>query len=178
MGSAQDGGEKIFRQRDFNAMDPVKFVNLSAANKPVSLGEKFNGGPDWLRSTQIRLKNVSSKDIVYIGLEFNFPETKSSGLEMSYRAQLGNMPELPVAFTPLSLKPQEEALFSFSDEEYQGLVNFIAHRNLIVSRLNETDLKIGFVVFSDSTAWGTGIWFKPNPDKRNSWIPISPQPRN
>lgn len=173
--TAQDSNDKVFTQRDYNPKDPVKIVNIAAASNPVKLDEKFNGGPDWLRGTQIRLKNESDKEIVYIQLQFNFPETKSSGHEMSFRSQLGNMPGMPVLYSPLSLKPGEDFLFSFSQEEYQNLIDFVGYRTSI-SKLSRTDLKIGFVVFADSTAWGTGLRYKPNPNKRESWIPDPAQP--
>lgn len=169
--------EKLFKQRDYNPKDPVKIVNIATANNPVKLDEKFEGGSNWLRETQIQLKNVSNKEIVYIELQFNLPETKSSGNEMSFRSQLGNMPGMPVLYSPLSLKPGEEISFSFSQEEYQNLVDFVEYRTNI-SKLNRTDLKIGFVVFADASAWGTGLWFKPNPNKRGSWIPDTTQPQN
>jgi hypothetical protein len=161
---------KLFKQRDVNAKDPVKIVGLSVAHRPVKLDESFDGGDDWLRGTQLRLQNVSNKEIVYVEVQFNFPETKSSGHEMSFLAERGNMPGLPAANPLLAFKPGEEISFIFSDEEYQGMVKFLVARTA-VANLNKADLKIGFVVFADSTAWGTGLWFKPNPKRRGSWIP-------
>jgi len=169
-GMAQQGREKTFKQRDYNAKDPVKIVSLAAANMPLKLDEKFSLGPDWLRSTQIRLKNVSDKDVIYVELQFNFPETRTSGNEMSYRSELGNLPGRPVLNSPLLLKPDEEVSFSFTEEEYKNLVEFIGRR-IKLSNISKTDLKIGFVVFADSTAWGAGLWFKANPNKPGSWIP-------
>lgn len=174
--TAGQSHEKTFKQRDVNTKDPVKIVSLAAANKPVKLDESFDGGDNWLRDTQLRLRNVSNKEIIYIEFQFNFPETKSSGNEMSFRAERGNMPGLPVANPPLVFKPGEDISFSFSDEEYQGLVQFVGARTKITN-LNKADLKIGFVVFSDSTAWGTGLWFKPNPNRKGSWIPDANQPQ-
>lgn len=174
-GAAFQSHEKIFKQRDFNAKDPVRITNLAAANKPLRLDESFDGGPEWLQSTQLQLKNVSRKDIIYIELQFNFPETKSSGNEMSYRVELGNMPGMPVVNTPLLLKPNEEVPFSFTEAEYQSLTKFVGGRAK-PANLNRADLKIGFVVFADSTAWGTGLSFKPNPNKKGSWIPDTNQP--
>jgi hypothetical protein len=165
---------KVFKQRDVNAKDPVKIVSLAAANKPLKLDESFDGGDDWLRGTQLRLRNVANKEIIYLELQFNFPETKSSGNEMSYRAELGNMPGARITNAPLVFKPGEEISFSFRDEEYQNLVKFVGTRTKIAN-LNKADLKIGFVVFADSTAWGTGLWFKPNPNRKGSWIPDANQ---
>src|SRR5262245_43264211 len=90
-GAAFQDHEKIFKQRDFNAKDPVKITNLATANKPLRLNQGFDARSEWLRSMQLQLQNVSQKDIIYIELQFNFPETKSSGNEMSYRVELGNM---------------------------------------------------------------------------------------
>jgi len=167
-------GQKTFKQRDVNVKDPVKIVSLSAANKPVKIDENFDAGDDWLRGTQLRLRNVSNKEIVYVEVQFNFPETRSSGHEMSFRAERGNMPGLPVANTPLAFKPGDEISITFSDEEYQGLVQFLEPRTK-VANLNKSDLKIGFVVFADSTAFGTGVWFKANPNRKGSWIPDATQ---
>lgn len=173
-GAAYQDAEKSFKQRDFNSNDPVKIVEITTANKRVKLEEKFRGGTDWLRGTLIRLKNGSDKDIVYIELQFNFPETRSSGNEMSFRSELGNKPGVPIANSPLLLRPNEEFSFNLNDEEYEELVKFVNYRHRM-SHINKTELKIGFVVFADFTAWSTGLHFKQNPNNPRHWIP-SDQP--
>jgi hypothetical protein len=171
---AQHNAEKAFKQRDYNPIAPVKIINISVANKPVKLGETFNAGDDWLRGTEIRLKNVSDKDVIYVDLDFAFPETLSSGNEMMFISEFGNLPGLPILHPPFLLKPNEEIPFTFSDEEYKSLVKFVGYRTQIAN-INRADLLVRFVVFADLTAWAAGLRFKQEPGNPRRWIPIENQ---
>lgn len=166
--------EKILKQRDYHSDDPLKIVDISAANKQIRLDERFTAGDDWLNGMRLQFKNISNKDINYIEIQFNLPETRSSGNEMSFRSELGNMPALPVRNKPLLLKPNEDVTYNLNQDEYQSLLGFVRNRHRI-SDINDVELKIGFVVFADLTAWSGGILLKQSSSNPRRWIPTDSQ---
>lgn len=146
-------------------------MDAEAANKTVKLGEQFDGGDDWLSGAQLRLKNVSGKDIVYIEIRLNFPETKASGNMMSFWSDIGNQPGVPIQNAPLLLRPNGEVTFSLDQERYKGLVKFIEYRHR-VSEINRVEIRFGFVAFADGTGWSGGTLMKQDATNPRRWVPI------
>lgn len=153
--------------------EPVKIIEAKAANKKIKFGEKFEGDKDWLKSATVKLKNVSGKEIVFIDMRVNFPETLASGNEMSFRENIGVMPglDIPNPNGPLSLHPDGELEFVIDEKRYKNLVKFIERRHPIDS-IKKAHLLVGFVAFADGTAWQAGVFYRKDPNNKKVWIPI------
>jgi hypothetical protein len=168
--SAQQEGKKAIYVVDTDSSDPVKIVGVVVEKKQAKLNAGFLGGNDWLRDSQIIVKNISDKDIIYAELQIFMPETKSSGDEMMYQIKLGNKPGLPVFNDPFLLHANEEATFNLKDENYRSFLKFINSRHKI-GDINRLNVRIGFVVFADSTGYSAGLRFKQDANNPRSWVP-------
>jgi hypothetical protein len=108
---------RSFQKIDSYPNEPLKIINIKSAGKSLSLGEKFSGGDDWLKAAQLTLKNVSTKDIVFIEIDFEFPDTKSSGNEMSFPFRLGSRPGTINSNPPVVLKGDAEITLNLDEKE-------------------------------------------------------------
>lgn len=140
--------------------EPLELRAARTKNKVLVLGEQFEEDTeDWLKGMAFDLRNVFSKDIIYIELYLNFPETTSSGNEMAYAIKFGESPktndikkEMPV------LKPGQEITLTLNDDIYHRLSQFLQKRHPI-SSLTTVRVDFGLVVFSDHTAWQAGNYY-------------------
>ncbi len=144
-------------------------------DKSVRLNEKFEGSDDWLSEIVFELTNTSKKDIIFFELHVNFPETKSSGNEMSYGFYFGLRPGVPgPKAEPLSLMPDQNLTVAFADK-YDRMKSFLEKRHTVES-LRKVELVTGFVVFSDGTAWIAASFYRQDPDNPRRYIPIKNVP--
>lgn len=165
-------GERSLEKTESYDNEPLRIISIKATNKTITLGEKFEGGNDWLKDTSVRVKNISDKDIIYIEIDFNFPETKTSGNEMSYRLKTGHRPGAHDINPPLLLKRNDEAVLKLDQEKYDQLVRFIGQRHSI-SAIRKAIIRFGFVIFADGTAWSGGLFHRKDPNNPNRYIPVN-----
>jgi hypothetical protein len=151
--------------------EPVQITGAIAAKKAVKFGEKVAGGDDWLKGAKFRLKNSSGKKIVFIELDVNFPETRASGAEVSYRINLGRIPNISHSAEPLSILPGAEVEADVDDKRYGDLVKLVEHRHRI-SDISRALVQVGFVVFEDGTAWSAGVFYRQDAENPRRWLPI------
>lgn len=166
------GPDKSLQKLESYPNEPLEIVDIKAANKTVSLGEQFSGDDDWLKNASFKVKNVSGKDIIYIEIDLNFPETKASGSEMSYRLKLGHRPAAHDVNPPLLLRTNEEAVLGLEGSRYEQLVKFLQERYPI-SAIRKASIRIGFVIFLDGTGWSGGLFHRRDPNNPNRYLPVS-----
>src|SRR4051812_28020349 len=63
---------------------PIEITEIKIRQKSIEAGTNFDGDEDWLAALSLNVKNSSDKAIVYLTINFNFPETRSTGDMMSY----------------------------------------------------------------------------------------------
>lgn len=172
-GPAQAKEKLLERGNLIYAADPLKITEVKSAGKAVKLNEKFVGGDDWLKGTALRLKNISSKEIVHIQLDFDFPETGDAGPVMAYQLMLGRRPGSANSLVdPLSLAPGAELGVSIDEHVYAALSNLVERRKPLRS-INRVKVRIAFVVFADGTAYGTGgTFYRQDPDNPRRYLPV------
>jgi len=173
--AAMQGQEKSLQKLKHYSNEPLEIVDIKMANKAVKLGEKLNANDDWLKGLNLKFKNISGKDIIYVEIDLNFPETQSSGYEMSFPLKLGHRPGANNANAPLRLKANDETSIVLDDVKYDQLVKFIEHRHSI-SAINNALIATGFIIFADGTAWSGGIFYQQDADNPNRYVPITTQP--
>jgi hypothetical protein len=176
LASAVQVTPKLIREREKRNTNPIQIVEVSANSKTIKLNEEFASDKNWLKDLRIRLKNSAKKNIRYVEVWLNFPETVTSGSEMSYRSELGNSPSKPDGGAPLLLAPGEEVTVQLNDEAYQGLIRFLDNR-VELNELRMVELEIRFVVFEDLAGWQTGIYFRQDPNKPSRWLPLPKEPQ-
>ena len=169
--SAQDTERSLNKTESYDN-EPLTIVGIKASNRSVKPGEKFSGNNDWLKNASIRVQNSSEKDIVYIEIDLNFPETKTSGNEISYRLKLGHRPGAHDTNPPLLLKANDGAVLNLDDDRYDQLVKVVEQRHPM-SGIRRVDMRLGFVIFSDGTAWSGGLFQRRDPNNPNRYIPMN-----
>jgi hypothetical protein len=162
----EKGFEKLTNYRN----EPLKITSMKAANRKVRFGEKITGEDDWLKSAELTIKNVSGKDIVFVEVDLNFPETKTSGDEMSFPLRFGSPPGLPTGSPAMILRIDDEATLGLQGKRYEELVRFVEHRHSI-STIGKVVVDVQLVIFADGTAWSRGTFRRRDPNNPNSYIP-------
>lgn len=180
--------EKVVERKEFSN-EPFEFDNLSIKKIRMSPGTKFNatslaekGGGHveaWLEDLAFTIKNRSNKQMTYINVELDFPETTSNGSMMVYN-QLG-IGIHPKAFGDglkngalLALDPGHTTTFTLSAQRLQVLKEFLASRNFQLADLNQVIIRVDQVIFDDGTKWSQGDHYRPNPAARGGYERINP----
>jgi hypothetical protein len=172
-GPAQPKEKLLERGNLIYAADPVKITEIKSSGKAVKLNEKFAGGDDWLKGTALRLKNISTKEIVHIQLDFDFPETGDAGPVMAYQMRLGRRPgtDNPLA-EPLSLAPGAELEVAIDEHVYAAMANLVERRRPLHS-INRVKVRIAFVAFADGTGYGAGgTFYRQDPNNPRRYLPV------
>jgi hypothetical protein len=162
--------EKSIQRLESYKNEPLRVIEVKAAQKTVKLGEKFTGNEDWLKDSSLTLRNVSGKPIVFIEIDLNLPETKTSGNEMSFPLKLGQRPGGYSKSPPMLLNAGDEVTFTLNAQKYEELLRFVETRHPI-SQITQAVISIGFVIFSDGTAWSGGTWYRRDSKDVNRYVP-------
>lgn len=165
--------EKLLEKDPASVKDPANITNIKATKKSVEFGKKFDGDKDWLKGLELRLKNVSDKEIVYLRVDLNFPETKYTGGEMSFRMDFGRKPGWTnTPQTTISIAPGETVDLILDEQRYENLTRFVNNGHHIAS-INKAHVRVGFIAFADGTAWSAGVFYRQDPNNPRQWNPIS-----
>jgi len=155
--------------------EPVEIVDPSVKGVPIALGKEFNGGPDWIKSLRLKVKNKYSKTITFIGLDFDFPETSTTGIMMMHQLFIGQRSD--AKFTqnnpPLSLPPNRDVEIAL-EPEFQSIKRLLEARNGPIENINHIVIRIRDVMFDDGTLYANGNFWQPNPDQNSphKWVLI------
>lgn len=162
---------KSLEKQEYYPNEPLNFLEIKAANKRIRLGEGFIASDNWLENASFRVKNTSKKEIAYIEIDINFPETKSTGNEMSYRLKFGHRPAAPDSNRALFFKPDAETILELTVDKYSRLVKFVEERQQIAT-ISKATIRIGFVIFTDGTGWAGGQFQQQDAKNPNRYIPV------
>jgi len=167
--------------------EPFEFGNLNVKRTKVDLRQKFSakslaqsggGQPeDWLENLEFSLKNKLGKQITFILVQLQFPETEVNGPKMVYNLHMG----IPVAASeseqksasPLALEPGNKVVFTLSSEELKLLRQFLAIRHFELANLNKMVIRVVSVIFDDGMKWEMDYYFKPNPSLPSRYERVS-----
>lgn len=153
--------------------EPIKIVGGRRGQQDLKFGQKFTGDKDWLKGAEFTLRNLTGKNIVFVELDVNLPETQSAGAETSFRINLGQIPGLSVPTqTALSLPAGGELTVSIDEKRYGQLTRLVEHRHAIAG-INKARVFVGFVVFDDGLAWSAGSFYRQDPTNPKAWLPAA-----
>jgi hypothetical protein len=151
---------------------PVEILGVNVKGKDIKLGEKIDNDEGWLSNTSFKIKNVSGKTILYVGMYLDFPETKVTGNIMTFPLRYGHNPlEQADAGQPQRLLPDRTADVSLSAKEYEQLKSFILRRHQIAD-LHKVSLRVTTLYFEDGAIWSNGSWMRPDPGNPHRLIPV------
>jgi hypothetical protein len=167
--TAQDEKKIITFARTINPQ--LKITEIKVGNKTRTFNEGFDAESEWVKNLIFKLENISSKPIVYLKVNVNFPETRANGNLMSYGVTFGQRPgsKLKQINLPLLLKPGE-TFEVFLEKEKEGIYKFINERQP-VELIKKIELEISFIIFDDKTAWSAGSFMRQDPENPDKYNP-------
>src|SRR6185503_17578728 len=78
----------------FTFTPQVRVTRLKIGSMERRFKEEFDESDDWPKRLSFEIESIAAKPIVYLEVNLNFPETKSSGSMMSYPIKLGIRPDV------------------------------------------------------------------------------------
>ena len=163
-------------EKAFTRNEVVEFSEIKVSQKAVQPEKGFDADDDWLNRTAVKVKNISDKPIVYLSVNFDFPETKATGSEMTYPVTFGQQPgsRFPQKNDPIFMLPGESFEISLQ-QHYAKMKSFVERRHLI-TQINKVELRIHFVIFADRTGWAAGNFYKQDPNDPDHYINTGDKP--
>jgi hypothetical protein len=183
---AAQSDEKVIEKKAV-ADEPIELSNLSVKKVAIAPSQKFRittltekgaGHVEhWLEDLGFTIKNNSDKQITYILLELEFPETGSNGPMMVNHVRIGIPPsaskdELKY-YKPIAIDPGAKFEFTLSNKELNLLMDFLALRRFQLAELNKLVIKMAYVIFDDGVMWSQGDFYRPNPNARGGYERIT-----
>ena len=162
---------------------PIEIDDLRIGDTAISRSKYFDEKRiDWLKDFSFELKNQTNKKIVFIEVDLDFPETKSSGPEMSYRMNFGYLPRPSKDSKTKNIEnsnssinfTRENDIFVSLIDKYSEIEKFIDSRDSM-KNINRLLIRFGVVIFEDGTMWSPSSgWYKPNPEFPEQSLKIDP----
>jgi hypothetical protein len=157
--------------------EPIEITEIKVKSKAVKLGQAFEDESDWLKYVTFKVKNRSDTAIDFLEIDFDFPETITTGPIMMYQLLLGHRADFKSTLNtpPLSLKPNESIEISL-EKEYSEIKTFIELKESSIANINKISIRPTDIVFEDGTLYAGGMLYRRNPDPDNAqrWVLIAP----
>ena len=133
----------------------LEIVSIFVKDKPVTLGQPFKAGGEWMRDLRVRVKNVSGKPILRAVLHFGLPETKDRyspgtlGGYLRYGRSVGGDTD---GESQGAFMPGEEFVLTRIEKVYEIDRQFIAERSGPTD-IGRVTLDYASVLFDDGAWW-------------------------
>lgn len=152
--------------------DSYEFSAESVAKDGVGQAE------DWLENLEFTIKNKSDKQITYIGLSIQFPETEVNGPIMVHNSHIGIHPkgltERTTQSTPLALVPGDTVVFNLSSQQLKLMKDFLALKKFQLAGLNKAVIRMETMIFEDGIMWSAGHYYRPSSSAPGGYTRIDP----
>jgi len=153
--------------------EPVQVNRITLKGRAAEFGKAFtDADDDWLRGFSLNVTNTSNKDIVFIELSLTFfdKEDKLSRSPLEYPVFYGSSEGIFDGSTAArSIRPNESADVSFSDEEYEKFKEVLLNNNYPTA-FRHVDVRLDKVIFADGVLWYKSYYFLRDPSNPNRFI--------
>lgn len=155
----------------------LKFSKVKVDQQPIELGKYFEADQNWIENLTFELENISDKPVVFLQGNINFPETRTTGILMSYLKSFGQRPnsKFKSKNEPMLLEPGETLEVSLDKEEGR-IYKFINERQPI-GTIHKIELEVSFIIFEDKTACSAGTFVRQDPNNPDRYIRIESEPQ-
>lgn len=184
---AQQSSEKQIDIKLF-PKSPFEISDLEIKKVKITPGQKINTSllaeregetvDDWLDGLQFTIKNKWDKQITYIKIDLDFPETSSRGPMLVGTLDVGVHPwatgNAKQFGKPIIIEPGEVFTYAISKSRLALNKQFLEKRGFQLANLSRAVVRISSIVFNDDTSWSEGKWFKFNRDIPNVYERIEP----
>jgi hypothetical protein len=158
--------------------EPIVVTGLKLGEREVNLNAPFEDHDDqWIRKLTFKLRNQSSKNVTYVGVNLFIPgdsQSANEGLVQQFR--YGQLPNR-VASTgsPILLKPGDAIDVSLSAAKYQSIKQFIDSTQPL-RKVDNVMIKVYLVFFEDGTKWDGGEFYVSDTAQPSGYRKIEPPP--
>jgi hypothetical protein len=173
---AQGQGREKVIEKAFTRNEVVEFSETRVSHRDVEPGKGFEADDEWLNRLFVKVRNISKKPIVFLEVGFDFPETKTTGSEMSYRVTFGQRPNstFPQNHDPIFMLPGDSLGIPL-EKEYTNLKSFVERRRRITD-IHKVELSVVFVIFADKTGWAAGNYYRQDPENPDRYLNVGDNP--
>lgn len=182
----QQSDEKVIELKTFPT-EPYQFDDLSVKKTKIVAGQRFNirtvaeqagaQTENWIEGLEFNFKNKTEKEVKYIRLEFDFPETKTGTPMLVYQTVFGVIPNskenVKKAHQPFSLESDASFKYMLTERELQNIKKFLSSRSFQLESMNSIVIRVEDIFYEDGTRWWQGSWFKPNPNQPSGYEKIN-----
>jgi len=169
----QQSDVKVIEVKEF-PNKPFELSDLSVNGLNILSGQKINvttiaESEGWLDNLKFDIKNKWDKQIIFIKIDLEFPETWLAGRPlMKDHIVIGIHPQAKgndkKYGKPLALNPGETIIYSHSNHQLELTKKFLERGGFYLANLNKAVIRISNVFFNDDTVWVEGNWFRHNPN--------------
>ena len=173
VGAPSQQSQRKSLEQAFSSNPQIRITKLKIGSHTREFDEEFDESDDWPKRLTLEVENISTKPIVYLQLNLNFPETKASGNIMSYPVVVGTDPNSTRATSSNKLwrlAPGEKFEITLNDD-YDKLERFIRIRHRM-NEIRRAQVEVGFMVFEDKTAWTAGDFLVPDPNNPKHYVNV------
>jgi hypothetical protein len=117
-------GERVVEVPSFkpaNDPDALVITEIKVEGRPVTPGQPFTAGDDWLRSLSVRVRNTSNKPIAFVQIGFSLPEARYHNADVGHMLHYGRSTAGGGAPDAAPLAPGEEVELTLTEEEFDAL---------------------------------------------------------
>ena len=169
----QQSDEKVIEITEF-PKKPFEVGDLSVKEVNILPGQKLNvttlaESDGWLDDLKFTIKNKWDKQIIYIKIDLEFPETFAAGRPlMKGKLDVGVHPQATGNAKrfgkPIALNPGETFTYTLSKQWLTEIKKFLEQDGFQLANLNKASIRISNIFFNDGTVWVEGNWFRHNPN--------------
>ena len=172
----QRSDEKVVEIKEYSGK-PYDVSELSVKKVKILPGEKLKvrsvaESEDWLDGLEFNIKNKWDKQIIWIHIELDFPETAVGGSLMIGNLDMGIHPQATENDKkygkPLALNPGETVTYTLSKQWLAVIKKFLEQGGFQLANLNKVVIRISSTIFNDGTSWSEGNWFRYDPKSPNA----------
>ena len=164
---ARQQGQRVISQAPIEAgrQSPVEVVSVRVNGEAVEPGQRFAAGDDWLRGLTFRVKNVSDKPLMFVGLNLRFPTAadKSKSTQLSGPLGYGCWPGFPcrpdAKGVHNEIAPGEARDIELTAGRYESFMAGLASLRVALP-VESAEYDIDTVFFDADTMWSRGLLFK------------------
>jgi hypothetical protein len=164
---AGQSGRRVLSQAPVEPgrQSPVEVVSVRVKGEAVEPGRSFVAGDDWLHGLTFRVKNVSDKPLMFVGLSLLFPTAADKGKSVQLSGPLGygcwpGFPCRPDAGGSYKeIMPGEVREIELMTARYEGFMAALARVGAALP-VESAEYDIDTVFIDADTMWSRGLLFR------------------
>ena len=169
--------QKLIAKEDLGNPDeaPIDVIDVKLRGQSVDINKPLEGDDEWIRNISFKLKNRTTKNITYVGVNLVFSDTSTTDPAMVRQLRFGRRPDRPDPTSEsMLLKPNDSFEVSLPTQ-YESLKRFIEKKKQI-KNINKAAVSVYIVLFEDGMKWDVGNFYAPDATEPSGFRKIAAPP--